>query len=271
MKQNFGKYDVPPTLRTLIELEKELGEPEHFYDGLHFYLALTNFRYFNTPSDVIVFGNTGADGIHYGFLTDYGLIPNLEEAPIVCVCPMDFEQPTRLIANNLREFLRINGTDDALFYNHFANADSYLAFKKEQEVEYASYPLSEQQLLNQIRIKNFIQKRIKIPVIENPYHYIQMIRMQRQEMVSIKTQDGLGVVAPLPAGKMHESFKIHQDTKLDLTALKAYFNTAAIPSQCALYRDIQLHYVLSDEPSLRKIVLESMLKIGLIDEANRIS
>lgn len=271
MQINFGKYDVPPTLRTLIELENELGEPEHFYDGLHFYLTLTDFRYFNTPSDVIVFGNIGADGIHYGFLTDYGLISDLEEAPIVCVCPMDFEEPIRLIANNLREFLRINYTDDALFYNHFANEDRYLAFKKEQEVEHASYPPSEQQLSNQARIKNFIQERIQMPIVENPYHYIQMIRMQRQEMVSIKTQDGLGVVAPLPAYKTHKSFEIHQDTKLDLEVLKAYFSTASIPSQYAIFRDIQLHYVLLDEPLLRKIVLESMLNIGLIDEVNRLS
>ena len=83
MESNFGKYDIPPTLQILIDLEKELGKGEHFFEGLHFYLSLTNFRYFNTPSDVIVFGNNGADGIHYGFLTDYGSAVDLEETPIV--------------------------------------------------------------------------------------------------------------------------------------------------------------------------------------------
>jgi len=271
MKRNFGKYDVPPTLQTLIDLEKELGEHEHFFDGLHFYLALTDFRYFNTPSDVIVFGNTGADGIHYGFLTDYGSVSDLEEAPIVCVCPMDFEQPTRIIAKNLREFLRINCTDELLFYNDFANEDSYLAFKREQEVNNALHPLSDLQSSNKVRIQNFLEENIQMPIIDNPYHYIQMIRMQRQEMVSIKTQDGLGVIAPLLAHETHIPFEIHQDMELNLVALKAYFSTASIPSQYAIFRDIQLHYVLSNEPLLRKIVLESMLKIGLIDEANRLS
>ena len=110
-----------------------------------------------------------------------------------------------------------------------------------------------------------------MPIIDNPYRYIQMIRMQRQEMVNIKTQDGLGVIAPLLAHETHIPFEIHQDIELDLVALKAYFSTAPIPSQYAIFRDIQLHYVLSDEPLLRKIVLESMLNIGLIDEAKRLS
>ncbi|MER2000149.1 MAG: hypothetical protein ABS882_10250 [Lysinibacillus sp.] len=271
MKRNFGKYDVPPTLHTLIELEKELGERELFYEGLHFYLSLTDFRYFNTPSDVIVFGYIGADGIHYGFLTDYGSVSELEEAPILCVSPMDFDQPTRLIAKNLREFLRINYTDDALFYNDFANEYSYIAFKAEQEVDNVLHPLSKLQLSNQTHIKNFLEENIQMPIIDNPYRYIQMIRLQRQKMVSIKTQDGLGVIAPPLAHDTHIPFEIHRDIELDLAALKAYFSIASIPSHYAIFRDIQLHYVLSDEPLLRKIVLESMLNIGLIDEAKRLS
>ncbi|MGE7219245.1 hypothetical protein ACQKJC_22440 [Priestia koreensis] len=50
MKQNFGKYDVPPNLQVLIELGKMLDDKEHFYYRFNFYLSLTNFRYFNTPS-----------------------------------------------------------------------------------------------------------------------------------------------------------------------------------------------------------------------------
>lgn len=270
MKHHFGKYDIPQTLQRLMDLEKKLGDREHFYDGLHFYLSLTDFRYFNTPSDVIVFGNIGVDGIHYGFLTDYGSVSNLEEAPIVCVCPMNFQQPTRIIAKNLREFLRINSTDDALFYNDFADESSYLAFKDEQEADNVLHPLSERQSSNQVHINNFLEEISQMPIIEHPYRYVQMIRKERQEMVSIQTQDGLGVITPLPAHETHIPFEIHPDNELDLAALKAYFSTASIPSQYALFRDIQLHYVLPDEPLLTKIVLEAMLNTGLIDEASRI-
>ncbi|MER1999864.1 MAG: hypothetical protein ABS882_08815, partial [Lysinibacillus sp.] len=230
-----------------------------------------NFRYFNTPSDVIVFGNIGADGIHYGFLTDYGSVSELEEAPIVCVSPMDFDQPIRLIAKNMREFLCMNFTDAALFYNDFPNEESYLAFRAEQEVDNVPHPLSEIQSTNKVRIKKFLEDNIKMPTIDNPYRYIQKIRLQRQKIVSIKTQDGLGVIAPLLSHKTHIPFEIHQDIELDLSALKTYLSTVSIPSQYAIFRDIQLHYVLSDEPLLRKIVVESMLNIGHTDEANRLS
>ena len=72
MNYNFGQYDIPPTLQSLIDLNKQLSENRvsllgDFFIGLSFYLALEKVRYFNTPSDVITFGNIGADGIHYGF------------------------------------------------------------------------------------------------------------------------------------------------------------------------------------------------------------
>ena len=174
MERNFGKYDVPPTLQILIDLEEALGEREHFYYGFNFYLSMTNFRYFNTPSDVIVFGNIGADGIHYGFLTDYGSAVELEETPIVCVCPMDFEQPTRIIAKNLRDFLCINSTDSALFYNYFANEESYLATRKQwdDEAVHSSYRSSEQELSVRKYIANSLKENIEMPIIDNPYRYI---------------------------------------------------------------------------------------------------
>lgn len=80
MGSNFGKYDRPPTLQRLMDLQDVLEDPEHFYLGLNFYLSLEGFRYFNTPSDVVVFGNIGMNGIHYGFLTDFSSVTDLETA-----------------------------------------------------------------------------------------------------------------------------------------------------------------------------------------------
>jgi len=65
MRVNFGKYDIPPTLRKLTELWEELKDAERFCQGLHFYLTLGHFRYPCTPCDAVVFGNIGVDGIHY--------------------------------------------------------------------------------------------------------------------------------------------------------------------------------------------------------------
>lgn len=268
MDCNFGKYTIPPTLQTLIDLEKELGGCERFYDGLHFYLSLSNLRYFNTPSDVIVFGNLGVDGIHYGFLTDYGSVSTLEEAPIVCVCPMDFDHPIRLIAKNLREFLRIHWTDEPLLYNDFTDKAHYLAWKEQWAVDYA---LDTQQLLLRARIESFLEDNVEMPVIAQPYHSIQHLRLERQKRVSIQTQDGLGATMPLLTHETHVPFPLHKDREMDLEAVAAYISRAAIPSRYALFRDIQLHYILADEPQLKSLVLESMLAIGLIDEAKRLA
>jgi len=62
MRVNFGKYDIPPTLRKLTELWEELKDAERFYQGLHFYLTLGHFRYPCTPCDAVVFGNIIYEG-----------------------------------------------------------------------------------------------------------------------------------------------------------------------------------------------------------------
>lgn len=254
MRINFGKYHVPPTLQKLIDLHEELDDAEQFYRGLHFYLALGGFRYFNTPCDVIVFGNIGMDGIHYGFLTDFGFVPDLEMAPIVCISPMDFDRPTRIVAKNLREFLSINLTDEALFYNDFENEKSYLAAKQKWAEEAANSPYQPSE-----------------NDIDNPYLYVRNVDLERQKSVTVRTLDGLGVTAPLSEGEKHIPFPIQKRAEPDLKLLKEYLNSAPVASRLALIRDIQLYYVLEEQQELRDIVLESMNKMGLSDEARRLS
>lgn len=273
MRINFGKYHVPPTLQKLIDLHEELDDAEQFYRGLHFYLALGGFRYFNTPCDVIVFGNIGMDGIHYGFLTDFGFVPDLEMAPIVCISPMDFDRPTRIVAKNLREFLSINLTDEALFYNDFENEKSYLAAKQKWAEEAANSPYQPSENDKAVRetIRKRLMENIRMPLIDNPYHYVRNVDLERQKSVTIRTLDGLGVTAPLSEGEKHIPFPIQKRAEPDLKLLKEYLNSAPVASRLALIRDIQLYYVLEEQQELRDIVLESMNKMGLSDEARRLS
>jgi hypothetical protein len=114
---NFGKYEVPSSLKTLIEVERELKQEGYRMKSvIGFYLSLEHSGYFNTPFDVIAFGWTGVDGEHFGFLTDFGSADDLENAPIVMVSPMNFDQPTVLIANNIQTLLRIAIIDPILLY-----------------------------------------------------------------------------------------------------------------------------------------------------------
>lgn len=270
MNNNFGKSNVPTTLQRLIDLQNVLVDPEEFYLGLNFYLSLEGSRYFNTPSDVVVFGRLGVDGVHYGFLTDFGSVADLEEAPIVCVSPMDFERPNRIVAKNLREFLRVNMTDGELFYNQFDSEANYLAVK-ERWAEEAAYQPSENDKLVQERVIRFLVENLQIPIIDNPYLYVQGIELDRQSNVTIKTQDGLGITTPLLQGEKHKLFPIQKHTYPDLVLLQEYLYSTPVASRLALFRDIQLNYVLQDHQELLEIVIEAMINMELTDEAKRLT
>jgi hypothetical protein len=269
---NFGKYDVPPTLQRLIDLQNVLGDTEQFYLVLNFYLSLENFRYFNTPSDVVVFGNIGVDGVHYGFLTDYGSVTDLEIAPIVCVCPMDFEHPTRIVAKNLCEFLRVNLTDGELFYNQFNSEENYLVARDQWVAVAANSPYQpfENEKLVRERVTKFLMENLHISIIDNPYLYVQNVELERQRNVSIQTQDGLGVTTPLLQGEKHMPFPIQKDIDPDLEFLQEYLYSTPVASRLALFRDIQLNYVLQDNQELYKIMIDAMNNMELIDEAYRL-
>jgi|GEM_PF-907303 len=269
-KMNYGKYDIPPTLKAVLELDQELQKQNiSVYDGLGFYPSTEDFRYFNTPSDVIPFGNIGVDGIHFGFLTDFGSVTDLENAPIVCVQPMDFDQPTRIIANNLREFLRINMTDQELFYNYFADEQDYLAQKQKWESEYHPSP---EELIKEQTVEKLLMEKVSLPAVEAPFQYVQNVRTDREKKIVVNTQDKLGVVNSYPhdQGKTHAVFPVHKDKEIDLEQLKLYFQTATYASKLALFRDVQMNFILEDEEELRDLIVVEMVKMGLKDEARRI-
>jgi len=272
MRVNFGKYDIPPTLRILIDLREELGDAERFWRGLHFYLALEGFRYFNTPCDVVVFGNTGVDGIHYGFLTDFGSAPDLESAPVVCVSPMDLH-PVRIVAGNIREFLAINLTDDALFYNDFESEDSYLEAKRQwaKEASESPYRPSEDEKFVREITERRLKDRLRLPLVDNPYRHVRMVGLERQRAVTIRTRDGMGVTAPLRAGETHVPFPYECVRKSDPDRLRDYLESAPAASRMALFRDIPWIADLERQHELRAVVLEAMLDMGLADEAGRLS
>lgn len=272
MRVHFGKYAIPPTLRKLMEFSDELGDAERFYRGLQFYLEPGSLRYFNTPCDVVVFGSIGVDGIHYGFLTDFGSAPDLETAPIVCVDPMNFDRPTKIVANNLREFLSVNLTDAGLFYNHFESEDGYLETKRRWMEEAARSPYrSGAEEAEREAVVRRLKDRILLPPVDNPYQYVRKVGEERRKAVTVPTQDGLGVTAPLREGERHVPFPVSKDRPPDPEALKAYLNSAPLASRLALIRDIQMNFVLEIEHALRAAVLEAMDSMGLTDEAARLS
>lgn len=270
MNNNFGKYGIPPTLQILLDIKNRVGY-ESFDRALHFDTSLGNFRYFNTPMDVVIFGTIGVDGIHYGFLTDFGQCDKLEDAPIVCVSPMDFECPTRIIANNLREFLALNWDDSALFYNYFESEEDYLNSKKRwaEECSRSPYQPTEAEKQTEKEIRKMLLDHINLPVIDNPYQHIKMVEQERFNHITIDTQDHLGVITPLPNDTVHVYFPV-DDSIPDLEDLKEFFSVAPLASKQVLFRDIQFNSLMIDHEPLLKIIFQELKDQGLYNELNRL-
>jgi hypothetical protein len=80
--------------------------------------------------DVISFARPGMDGIHYGFLTDFGSIDDLENASIVRVSPMDFDDPVKIVARNIHDSLRILGYSSVELMDTSTNENEYKRLEK---------------------------------------------------------------------------------------------------------------------------------------------
>lgn len=61
--------------------------------------------YDSTPENAVVFANTGVDGVHYCVVPKYGV--SIDEAPVYCVSPMDWEDTVVWVAKDFIDFLSI--------------------------------------------------------------------------------------------------------------------------------------------------------------------
>lgn len=104
--KEYGKYDVLETINRLFQLQKELDAEGLTLGLIGLRITDDTFSYYITPPDLIPFASTGGDGIHFGFLTDFGAVKDLENAPIVCVTPTN-DPRIRYLSRDIREFLRM--------------------------------------------------------------------------------------------------------------------------------------------------------------------
>ncbi|MCR2806009.1 copper amine oxidase N-terminal domain-containing protein [Paenibacillus soyae] len=274
-KVNYGKYENSPTLDALVELSEELTrEGYDIWDGIGFYPTYDLSGYFNTPLDVITFGWTGGDGEHYGFLTDFGMAASLEEAPIVMVSPMSFDQPAIVVADNIREFLRIGMVDTSLFYMNYKDEQDYLEQLEEWENE-SDYTLTDEEREQWEEQKRIVRERVeaklKLPAIRDPYTYSEKVRAKREKQIIVPTEDLLGVleVDSQAAGLNHSTIVLDED--ISLIELKAFLKNATYASKLALFRDFHLHLesYFYHEDGIEETIIQEMESLGLNDELAR--
>ncbi|MFC4101664.1 hypothetical protein [Paenibacillus xanthanilyticus] len=268
---NYGKYTAPDILNELYTLADQLeAEGLSLWDELGFYGGYYQSEYRNTPWDVITFGWTGGDGEHYGFLTEFGSIADLNEAPIVRVSPMGGDEAGEVIANNIREFLRMKSIDDTLLYSSYEDEAAYRAEKKQEEADLGEWAPTEADKSVRRQVMSRMVDALNLPEISPPYYtYLDRVKAERENRIVVATPDGLGVtnVHPQDEGKQHEALLVDDD--LEAEELQAYLERATYAGKLALLRSFNAKDFNSED--IRGIIVQEMTSLGLTDEIARMN
>lgn len=260
-------YKLPEEIQQLFQLEEELQKQDLSLSQIGLIPDLDNTPYFITPPDLIPFASTGGDGIHFGFLTDFSTVPNLEEAPIVCVTPTN-DPPIRYIARNIREFLQL-----AYSVPYVELLEMIWELEEEAQVEEALkefYEYDDPSFAKERKeIYKYFQQTFQLEEI-SVLSYIQEVKKERKEKIVIPTVDGLGIVASEKQEKAKTySFKIGEPlTNEELENMKKYLHTANPIEKLAFLRDVHFFYILTpnEDKDLYHLCLEILESLGLYYE-----
>ncbi|WP_010272562.1 hypothetical protein [Paenibacillus senegalensis] len=269
---HFASYEIPEKLKRWRQLEKE-AEKEGRYLGndIGVFLTRDDIRYTSTPPDVIPFASAGVDGIHYGFVTDFGRVQNLADAYIAAIFPMDFGCEIQLLAKNLDDFLAMLCTDDSLLYNSFPYLDrlaSYLETKGEPSWDKEA-----------LRAREHFQSVMGVQVISDLVGYIGNLRSERVKSSVLPTLNGMGVV-PLSVDADPEAvravvspFPYQLSKEMDWRELypeiKSFFSQASVEARLAFLRDAQTIQWLDEREPLEWAVRQ-LRDMGFPAEAGRL-
>lgn len=255
----YGRYTtVPKTIQMLLEFEQELKDSGASLDfDLGLIMETEDIRYMSTPPDVIPFARPGVDGIHYGFLTDFGAVTDLEQAFIVCVSPMDFNDCVWIVAKNIQDFLGVVYSESSILYNNFSTIESYQHYMENREAG----SLDEDTL----PVKERFRERFGIQPIEDMAQYLRELKEQRQKAIVVPTLNQLGV-SRRSSQKEHELFRGNGE---ELEAVRDFLRHASAESKLAFVRDAQTKHLFEDA-ELRKLLAGELCSMGLADEAKRL-
>ncbi|MDO7908616.1 hypothetical protein Q5741_19700 [Paenibacillus sp. JX-17] len=253
---------MPPIIKELIRFEDELEMERH---SLGFDLGLvmergSGTRYMPTPPDVIPFAHAGRDGIHYGFLTDFGMTRSLEEAPIVAVAPMSVNS-VWLVARSIREFLNVLYSCPELLTRFDGTAESYQL-----------HAITEGDP-RQERVRERFRERFNITPVTDPCEYMTRLMEDRRRQVAVPTLNGLGVRSLSDTRDIcHTCYTVPEqiDWQLNGPAVQLFFASATPEAKLAFVRDIQSNHLLTDD-GLRTFVDGELRTFGFAEVADRLN
>ncbi|MEH7883417.1 hypothetical protein V7654_03725 [Bacillus sp. JJ1609] len=265
---NFGKYSAPETLKQLIDLQADLHQKRllPYEDLLGYYFSNDEVgeRYLNTPVDLISFARPGMDGIHYGFLTDFGLVEDLENAYIVRVSPMDFDDPVKIVAWNLRDFMRMLCYAPASL--NLLDISSNQVYCK--EVGHEDSNILED--VSTLHVRTIFRDTFQLEPMNDIYSYLKSVKDERTKEIVVPTNDGVGVVNNISNTMEHPAFDLNRDSSLEIDKVKFFLEGVPPEAKLAFIRDVQSFGLVFDNDEVKAYFRDQLLLLNLPDEAERI-
>ena len=260
-KQDYlGKYKKPEILSKL-EFYQENGKAN--WENLEFYIKY-DYLYGITPIDIIPFAYTGNNGIHFGFLTDFGLITDLNDVPIVCLAT-SYDPPINIVAKNLKQFLS---------FLSYAEQSSLLADIYDNQIDFDN---RKKEFLECQMEKEYVSKRMEtIETLKHDFEIelesdiiskIKKYRTKRDSLINTKTVDGIGLIFK------NNSEIIEFDYNKSIIKIRTFLENSNINSRFKFYRQSTFMYFINDldDWEIKRLMIEHMRKDGLISESKIIN
>ena len=212
-----------------------------------------------TPVDAITFCRTGGDGCHFAFLTDFGAQNDLENAPIVFVSPMDWDDYVKLVARNLRDFLGLvcyYGYGE-VFRENLENPEKLEALR-ENVLEHDTFTPE------RARLYETLYRDFNVPKFdkESASRYLNGIQQQRREKAPIPTLDGLGI-----PGETTDDFRAFNFEQSETASIEDFLQGATKLERLKFYRDYKFKAGYQMPPETKKLIGGYLEKDGFKREA----
>lgn len=260
----YGKYKKPATL---IKLENLITINHLDLETIGFFLY-DDKPYLPAPTDIIQFATTGGDGCYFAFLTDYGYYENLEEAPIVFICPADFDerypdQANKLFANNIRDFLRIMITMQYAEIVRFKNLIE-LDFKYEinnMKEDIESNSNEEEKIMRNNTIE-IIKSEFQLNELDNLHDYYTILESERKKENFINLKDGLGIKTLTATKTLDNDFSV-------ISTLEETLSKASKLERVKFYREAPYiyHYYTDEYQMITMLIAKYLYQDGFIRES----
>jgi hypothetical protein len=271
IREIYGSYEIPEEVNKLYELERELNDIDLSLYIIGLQPCLHDYDDPISPPDLIPFANTGGDGIYFGFLTDFGRVPTLKEAPIVCVSPTN-DPPLRYIADNIKEFFHLVSS-----VPHAEMLEGFWANPEEAYIQQAIMEFVKDTPSDWKEKRRRVAERFKKKYVTQHMQigsYLQNVQEKRAKFISTSTLDGLGIVGskkhPNPCTKYQFDFNRSLDVH-EFKRMNDYLKVSTRIEKLAFIRDA-IYVVRSDfEENIFNLIIDLLESMNLHDEVQRFS